>query len=120
MSTHRKYSAFVGRWQPFHAGHQWLIDQRMKLGKNILLLIRDVPTDEKNPWTAEQIQGSLYERFKQEVMEGTIAIRIIPDIESLNYGRDVGYDVIEHIPPAEVAAVSATKIRQQMRDEGKL
>jgi hypothetical protein len=37
---------------------------------------------------------------------------IIPDIESINFGRGVGYDVIEHIPPADIAEISATKIRE--------
>jgi hypothetical protein len=45
---------------------------------------------------------------------------IIPDIDSVNFGRGVGYDVIEHEPPTEVKEISATKIREQMREEGKL
>ena len=45
---------------------------------------------------------------------------IIPDIESVNYGRGVGYDVIEHTPPEDIKEISATKIRKQLRDEGKL
>ena len=38
---------------------------------------------------------------------------IIPDIESINYGRDVGYDVIEHFPPPEIKEISGTKIRNE-------
>ena len=49
-----------------------------------------------------------------------IRIMIVPDIESINFGRGVGYDVIEHEPPTEVKEISATKIREQMREEGKL
>ena len=45
---------------------------------------------------------------------------IIPDICSVEFGRGVGYDIIEHIPPTEVGEISATKIREQMRKEGKL
>jgi hypothetical protein len=45
---------------------------------------------------------------------------IIPDIDSVNFGRGVGYDVIEHEPPTEVKEISATKIREQMKLEGKL
>jgi hypothetical protein len=40
-----------------------------------------------------------------------ILISIIPDIESVNYGRGVGYDVIYHEPPADVAVISGTAIR---------
>ena len=49
-----------------------------------------------------------------------IQISIIPDIESVNFGRGVGYDIIEHIPPQEVSEISATKIREQLKQEGKL
>ena len=39
---------------------------------------------------------------------------IIPDIESVNYGRGVGYDIIEHVPPSEIGEISATKIREKL------
>lgn len=45
---------------------------------------------------------------------------IIPDIESVNYGRGVGYEIIEHIPPNEIREISATSIRDQMRKDGSL
>jgi hypothetical protein len=45
---------------------------------------------------------------------------IIPDIESVNYGRGVGYEIIEHIPPTDIKEISATKIRQELREQGKL
>ena len=44
-------------------------------------------------------------------------VSIIPDIESVNYGRGVGYEIIEHIPPEDIKEISATKIREQMRDD---
>ena len=37
-----KYSLFIGKWQPWHDGHTWLIEQRLKLGKNILIGIREI------------------------------------------------------------------------------
>ena len=46
------------------------------------------------------------------IIKGVIRIIIIPDIESINFGRGVGYDIIEHIPPADIAEISATKIRE--------
>ena len=47
-------------------------------------------------------------------------ISIIPDIESVNYGRGVGYEIIEHIPPDDIKQVSPTKIREGLREDGKL
>jgi len=97
-----------------------LIDQALNEGKRVLLCIRDVPTDEKNPWTPHQVMLNLFSELQDIFEEGKLRIIIIPDIESINIGRGVGYDVIEHIPPEEVFDISATKIREQMKAEGKL
>jgi len=116
----KKYSLFIGRWQPWHDGHQWLIDQRLKEGKNVCIAIRDVETNENQPWSAEEIKNNLKTRFFNEITDGKIKVIIIPDIESVNYGRGVGYEIIEHTPPQEVKEISATKIRKQMRKDGSL
>ena len=119
-STEKKYSVFFGRWQPWHAGHRWLIDQRLNEGKNVWIAIRDVKPDEKNPFTAHEVMMNLSEELKDLLEEGRIFISIVPDIESINYGRGVGYDIIEHVPPRDIHDISATKIREQMRQDGKL
>ena len=119
-STEKKYSVFFGRWQPFHKGHYWLINERLKEGKNVWIAIRDVKPDEKNPWTAQEILKNLSEELIDLIQEGKIFISIVPDIESINYGRGVGYDIIEHVPPQEIGEISATSIREQMRKDGKL
>ena len=108
-----KYSMFIGRWQPWHKGHQWLIDQRLKEGKNVLICIRDVMPDEKNPYTCEEVYDYITEEMSDYINIGKIKVMIIPDIESINYGRDVGYDIIEHFPPPEIKEISATKIRNE-------
>ena len=41
-----------------------------------------------------------------------VKVIIIPDIESVNYGRGVGYDIIEHVPPTDIGEISATEIRK--------
>jgi hypothetical protein len=48
------------------------------------------------------------------IEDNKVRVMIIPDIESINFGRGVGYDVVEHIPPPEIHDISATKIREQM------
>ena len=115
-----KYSLFIGRWQPWHDGHRWLIDQQLNKGKNVWLAIRDVPVDKNNPYTPKQVLDNLTEELIDLVQQGRVKISIIPDIESINYGRGVGYEIIEHIPPKEIKEISATKIRQQLREKGKL
>ena len=115
-----KYSMYIGRWQPWHEGHRWLIDQRLNEGKRVLLCIRDVEPDERNPWTAQEVLKNLSTELIDLVEQKVLKIIIIPDIESINIGRGVGYDVIEHIPPEEIRDISATKLREQMKAEGKL
>jgi nicotinamide mononucleotide adenylyltransferase len=107
-----KYSMFIGRWQPWHAGHRWLIDQRLNEGKNVLICIRDVEADEKNPWSPIEVMMNITNELIELIEEGRIKIIIIPDIESVNIGRGIGYDVIEHVPPQEIGEISATKIRE--------
>jgi len=119
-SSKVKYAMFIGRWSVWHSGHQWLIDQALDEGKDVLLCIRDVEPDEKNPWTPHEIMLNLHNELKSLVEAGRVRIIIIPDIESINIGRGVGYDVVEHVPPQEIHDISATKIREQMKVEGKL
>ena len=116
----KKYSLFIGRWQPWHPGHRWLIDQRLNEGKNVCIAIRDVETDENQPWSAREIKYDLEMKLQDLIEQGRVKVITIPDIESVNYGRGVGYEVIEHIPPENIKEISATKIREQLRKEGKL
>ena len=107
----KKYALYIGRWQNWHKGHEWLINQQLTQGKNVWVAIRDVPEDENNPKSAFKVMMDLMEEpFFQKNID-RILISIIPDIESVNYGRGVGYDVIYHEPPTDVAAISGTAIR---------
>ena len=72
------------------------------------------------PIPASQVERNIRNELWKYLSDETVKIMIIPDIESVNFGRGVGYDIIEHIPPQEVSEVSATKIREQMKQEGKL
>ena len=113
----KQYSLFIGRWQPWHQGHRWLIDQRLKEGKNVCIAIRDVETSEEQPWSAKDIKGIIKYELRDLIKEGRIKVIIIPDIESVNYGRGVGYDIIEHVPPVNIEKISATEIRKKIFDK---
>lgn len=119
-TTEKQYSMFVGRWQPLHKGHQWLFQQALDDDKNVLICIRDVKPDDKNPYTAQEVKLNIEEHYGDLITNETVKVIIIPDIESINYGRGVGYDIIEFVPPQDIHDISATKIREQMRQEGKL
>ena len=112
----KKYALFIGRWQTWHKGHEWLINQQLEKGKNVWVAIRDVALDENNPKTAQQVLKELStEPFFTNNFD-KILLSIIPDIESVNYGRAVGYEVIYHEPPKEIEVISGTAIRHKYID----
>ena len=115
-----QWSLFIGRWLPLHEGHKELFRQVINEGGRVCVAIRDVEVDEKNPFTSNQIMSNIGEQMKEEMESGKLKVIVIPDICSVEFGRGVGYDIIEHVPPQEVADISATKIREQMKLEGKL
>jgi cytidyltransferase-like protein len=115
-----QYAMFVGRWQPLHLGHQTLFQQAMDEGKNVLICIRDIQPDDKNPFNAEEVKDNIINHYSKECEKGKVKVMVIPDICSIEFGRGVGYDVIERIPPQEIHDISATKIREQMKNDGKL
>ena len=109
-----KYSMFIGRWQPWHNGHRWLIDQRLKENKNVLICIREVDRDDSNPYDPTEVKKNIENELQDLIFSNRVKVIIIPDIESVNYGRGVGYDIIEHVPPKKVGNISATKIRKKL------
>ena len=115
-----QYAMFIGRWQPLHESHQALFQEALNEGKNLLICIRDGEVNERNPFTPEEVKNNIENTYALLVSSGIMKVMIIPDIESINFGRGVGYDIVEYVPPTEISDVSATNIREQMRKEGKL
>ena len=105
---------FIGRWQPWHKGHRWLIDQRLNIGKNVLICIRDIEADENNPYSPSEVLENISSELHDLISQKKVKVMIIPDIESINYGRGVGYGIIEHKPPKIIKEISATKIRAKI------
>ena len=107
---------FVGRWQPLHDGHKALFQRALGEGKKVWIAIRDIAPDEKNPWSAEEVLSNITNEYKELCGQGVVKVSIIPDICSIEFGRGVGYDIIEHIPPTQVGEISATKIREKLKN----
>ena len=115
-----QYAMFLGRFQPLHESHKALFQKALEIGKNVLICIRDGEVNEKNPYSSEQVKENIEDVYALLVNSGRIKVMVIPDICSVEFGRGVGYDIIEHIPPTAIGEVSATKIREQLRADGKL
>ncbi|MFA6754139.1 MAG: adenylyl-sulfate kinase [Candidatus Paceibacterota bacterium] len=108
----KKSSLFVGRWQPFHEGHNALIETVLKKGKPVVISIRDTEIDHNNPL-------STFERWsiiQKELAEygDLVKIVVIPDIDEICYGRDVGYEIRKIDLNGHKESISGTKIREQL------
>jgi cytidyltransferase-like protein len=109
----KKYQVFFGRFQPFHYGHMWLINKQLCKEVPILILVRDMPPDEKNPFTTKQTVHMIKTAIGDE---GDVIVEPVVDIQGLNYGRDVGYEINEFTPPEDIGRISATEIRNAVKN----
>ncbi len=110
----KKYAIFVGRFQPYHQGHISLIMQKINAGIPALIMVRDIAPDAKNPFTTEQTIEMIE---KYHAAKGhDVQVIIIPDMESVNFGRGVGYEINEFTPPENIGWISATGIRNSIKE----
>jgi nicotinamide mononucleotide adenylyltransferase len=108
-----QYSLFIGRWQPLHDGHKALFQQVLDEGGNVAIGIRNGEIDSKNPYSAMEVMDNIMNEYKDLIAQNRVFVTILPDICSVEFGRGVGYDIIERIPPVEISEISATKIREK-------
>lgn len=111
-----QFSLFIGRWQPLHEGHKQLFNQVIEEGGKVCIAIREGEVNEKNPYTPREVMLNICKEMEEQVNAGKVKVIIIPDICSVEFGRGVGYDIIERIPPQEIAEISATKIREKLKN----
>ena len=110
----KKYAIFVGRFQPYHQGHISLIMQKINAGIPALIMVRDIAPDGKNPFTTGQTVEMIE---KYHAAKGhNVQVIIIPDMESVNFGRGVGYEINEFTPPENIGWISATGIRNSIKE----
>ena len=110
-----RYSLYIGRFQPFHDGHEWCVRQMLDEGKKVCIAIMDIHDEEpeNNPFPTESVRKSIILRLFDEVNVGDVEVITIPAIESVNYGRDVGYKIEQEHLGEDIESISATKIREE-------
>jgi len=112
MDVHKKYSLFIGRYQPLHKGHITLIRSVLNEGKNVAVGLRDTPISESDPYSIEERMQMFSKEFEKEINSGQMIIFPIVDIEAVCYGRKVGYEIREIRLSEEIEKISATAIRK--------
>jgi len=108
----------LGRWQPWHGGHQALFDRAIAKHGQVFLMVRDMPIDINNPFPAYEVVENLQQVLYKHA--GKVKIQVVPNLLNITYGRDVGYKIEQETFEREVHDISATRIREQMRQDGVL
>ena len=105
----------MGWWNGYR---RWEYEKEIKKhltqNKNVLICIRDIEKNKNNPFSPEEVKANLEKELEDLIRSQKVKVIIIPDIESVNYGRGVGYNIIEHIPPENIGKISATEIRKKL------
>lgn len=96
-------SLLIGRWNYLHAGHRALIQAVLDEGRAVCVAVRDTPHDHEP--TAIRVA-----RLREVFPQATVVV--VPDVDEVVHGRDVGWTVRAIALDAETEAVSATKIHE--------
>ena len=101
---------FIGRYQPFHAGHQRLIEEGLRRVGQVCIAVRDTHgIDEKNPLPFFAVKQRIDTALSAHA--GRFVVVPMPNITNVFYGRDVGYAVERIELDATTETISATKLR---------
>tara|TARA_B100000085_G_C18533369_1_gene508913 strand:- start:755 stop:1555 length:801 start_codon:yes stop_codon:yes gene_type:complete len=101
----------LGRFQPWHHGHQILFERALDKHGQVNVMIRDMPHDNmKNPYVAPLVKENLIQHLHNYA--GQVKIDIVPNIMNITYGRDVGYKIEQEHLGEEIESISATEIRR--------
>ena len=106
----------IGRYSPLHDGHIALIKKVLSEGKKVLVAIRETQLSDTDPYTVTQRMAMFYDKLGEEIANSQVAVISIPDIEEVVYGRKVGWGIRKIELDPETEAISATKIREGMKE----
>tara|TARA_B100001741_G_C16275803_1_gene469890 strand:- start:132 stop:536 length:405 start_codon:yes stop_codon:yes gene_type:complete len=109
----------LGRWQPFHDGHYALFEKIVKKTGQVSIQVRDVQGVGDNPFDFDSIKKNIEERLNPKY-KNRFKVILVPNVTNICYGRGVGYKIEEIVLSEEIQAISATKIRKKLREDGKL
>lgn len=99
----------LGRYQPWHDGHQSLMNAALVGSNQIAIGVRNTyKTSEKDPLNFDEVKNYITQKVKNPF------IIKMPNITRIVYGRDVGYSIEKIEMEPEIEAISATKIRKQL------
>jgi adenylate kinase family enzyme len=105
----RPTTLMLGRYQPWHEGHDALHSEAEKRTKQVVVGVRSTfNTSIKDPMSFSQVKEGIH-KFRDDAF-----IMKMPNITNIVYGRDVGYLIEKVELPEHIQAISATEKRKQM------
>ena len=118
----------LGRWQPWHQGHQELFKRCVAKTGQVIIQVRDVQGSsggngqEDNPFDWETVCKNIEEDLSRDGFKKGVdyEIMLVPNIVNISYGRGVGYVFEEEVFEDSITNISATKIREKLRQDGEL
>lgn len=109
-----KYSMFVGHWQSWNAENSWLVDEKIKEGKNVLICVLDCEVNEMTPLTSDEVERNIKKHLWKYLGDGRVVVIKIPDIESINFSSNTEYDIIYHDKADKEKMIE--QIRNQLKE----
>ena len=119
----------LGRWQPWHDGHTELFKRALAKTGQVCIMYRDVggvhagvEGQDDNPFQFEEVKKNIFAGLTPHGFEegNEYVVIKVPNIIDISYGRGVGYTFTEHDLGEKIHKISATNIRKDMRNKGKL
>ncbi len=108
----------LGRWQPWHLGHQTLFEEIIKRTGQVNIMVRDVKGVGDNPFSFNKVKKNILKNLTK--YKERVKVSLVPNITNICYGRGVGYKLEKINLDKKIQQISATKIRKKLRREGKL
>jgi hypothetical protein len=100
----------LGRYQPWHEGHEALKEKAHERTEQVLIAVRDTHgTSEKDPLNFEEVRGHIIKGTARPAL-----VMKLPNITNIVYGRDVGYKIEQVDLGAEIHSISATQKRKEL------
>lgn len=113
FDTRAPTAQMLGRFQPWHNGHQALFERALEKEGQVALMVRDMEQDDDNPYHVLDVCQNL--RLHLAEYAGKVRIFAAPNITRISYGRDVGYTIEQERFEKPIENISATHIRRMMQ-----
>lgn len=104
----------LGRWQPWHDGHQALFERLLAKTGQVCIQIRDCQGwNDSNPFDVAAVEYNIHKALEGRFY-GRYQVMVVPNIVHIGWGRGVGYTSGEETFDESITSISATQIRRDM------